>query len=417
MTTKNKVQCTVKELVQKFFEKLPTFLKHVHLTTHQHNAFRNLKANLDFNEVIFAFDFSTNYLGKCREEIQSSNYGASKQQISLQTGIFYYRDKNSNLIKHASFGTVCDFLQHDAAAAWASLEPAFEYLLELVPDVEIIHSISDGPTSQYRNKRFLYLYKYFCQKLKLKKATQNYSAPGHGKGGPDAEGAIIKGNCDRAVLRGIDVMCAQDVIDVNQANPEFKIKVFKIAKEDVERMEKIIPEKLPPVAKILSAYQVTWLKSQPEILNLKSMTCDTCNSTTSFCEHYNIYNFNYAKKTVENKTKTKEKQALLQTGTFDDEKYNIGEWIVVRYDGQWYPGVIKKTKKALLVTKFMDGSNNNFFWPKNDDIQDVYFEQVLCKIRPPKKVKNGKNVVLYQLDQDEYDNVDLMSNSCPIYEV
>lgn len=95
--------------------------------------------------------------------------------------------------------------------------------------------------SQYKNKRFLYLLRHFCKKLRLKKGTQNFSGPGHGKGGPDAEGAIIKRNGDNGVLRGIDIMCAQDLINVNTINPEFAIKMFKVEKEDVERLENIIP--------------------------------------------------------------------------------------------------------------------------------------------------------------------------------
>lgn len=145
MTVKKKIDCSVSELVDEFLTKLPNFLRQVYLVTHQHVSFRNIRVDLDLKEAVLAFDFSTNYLGKCREEIHSSNYGASKQQISLQTGIIYYRDKSSNLSEHVSFGTVCDFLQHDAAAAWAYLEPVLNYLVELVPDLEILHLMSDEP--------------------------------------------------------------------------------------------------------------------------------------------------------------------------------------------------------------------------------------------------------------------------------
>lgn len=323
ITIKKKVTCIVSKLVEHFWCKLPIFLKHVYLVTHQHQAFRTIKLNLDFDEVVLAFDFSTNYVGKCREEIQSSNYGASKQQISLRTGIFYYRDKGSNLMKHVSFGSICDFLQHDAAAASAYMEPVFAYLLELIPQVKIIHFMSDGPTSQYKNKRFLYLFRYFSQKLNLEKATQNYSAPGHGKGGPDAEGAVLKGQADEAVMRGIDVMCAHDMTDVVRGNPESKIKVFKIEKDDVKRLEKLIPETLEPVKKILSAYQITWVKSKPLSLNLKTFTCAGCDqlsiSSTSVCDHYNLYDYEYSHKVEEQNRLVKNLTLPKTTATSSDE--------------------------------------------------------------------------------------------------
>lgn len=187
LTTKKKVFCTVQELVDTFFQKLPQFLRHVYLVTHQYDSSRKFLENLDFKEIILGFDFSTNYLGKCREDIQSCNYGASKQQISIQTGIAYYGNP-SGLVEHVGFGTVCDFLQHDAAAAWAYLEPVLKYIMELVPDVEVMHTWSDGPTSQYKNKRFPYLLKHFCKKLKLEKLTHNYNPFGHDKVPWNAEG-------------------------------------------------------------------------------------------------------------------------------------------------------------------------------------------------------------------------------------
>lgn len=414
ITVKRRVLCTVSELVDTFSSKLKGFLRHVYLVTHQHISFKKIRGDLDFKEAVIAFDFSTNYVGKCREEIQSSNYGASKQQISLQTGIIYYRDKSSNLIKHASFGTVCDFLQHDAAAAWAYLEPVFPYLMELVPDVEIIHFMSDGPTSQYKNKRFLYVLKYFCKKLLLKKATQNYSGPGHGKGGPDAEGAIIKRNGDNDVLRGKDILCAQDLIDANTKNPDFLIKMFKVEKEDVERIESIIPEDLGPIKKILSAYQVTWSETKPTQLNLKFLTCAECHSSMTCCEHHDIYNYKYIVENDKDETRNKKNKTPCKKSlpNAKEESYKTGDWIIVRYDNQWYPGRIEKIKKNILLTKFLDRSDNDFFWPAKEDIQNVLTQQVLCKINPPNE-KNQR----YYLDEDEFDEVNELSENCPIYDL
>lgn len=168
ITIKKTFETTVSELVERFSSKISKFLQYIYLVTYQHISFRNIKSDLDFNEAALAFDSFTNDLGNSREGIQSSNYGASKTQISLQTGIIYYRDNSSNLMKHASFGTICDFFQHDAATAWAYLEPAFEYLMESGPDLEILHLLLDGSTSQYENKRYMYLFRHFCKKLQSK---------------------------------------------------------------------------------------------------------------------------------------------------------------------------------------------------------------------------------------------------------
>lgn len=430
VTTKRKVNCTVSKLVEVFFQILPLFLKHVHLVTHQYKALREISENLDFKEIKFGFDFSTNYVGKCREEVQSTNYGASKNQVSLQTGIFYYRDQIGQ-IQHVGFASVCDFLQHDAAAAWAYLEPVLDHLVELVPDVEVIHFHSDGPTSQYKNKRFLYLFTYFCKKYKLKKATHNYTAPGHGKGGGDAEGAVFKNACDRAVLSGSDVMCAQDMINIIRRNEKSKLKVFKIEKEDVRRVEKIIPENVGQVKKIASVYQVTWLNSNPKTLNLKYLSCHHNSATNSVCSHYNIYDYIYidglqnnqpTKVTVDAPSKTiqcmeiddnSDDTAINEITGIDIMKYDIGDWIVVRYDGVWYPGIIINiNKKQELVTKFLSRSHSQVFWPKSQDVQKVLRSQVLCKINLPKTIV-GK----YVIKKETYDYINSMSKNCPVYEI
>lgn len=73
-------------------------------------------------------------------------------------------------------------------------------------------------------------------------------------------------------------------------------------------------------------------------------------------------------------------------------------------------------KEKNMVTKFMDRLDNEFFWPKHPDIQDVLREQILCKINSPGRVKKTKRIV-YCLNTDEYEIVNLLSENSPIYEL
>lgn len=170
-------------------------------------------------------------------------------------------------MKHASFASISDSLQHDASAAWAYLKPVLNYILELVPDLEVILIKSNGLLNQYKNKKFLYLFRDRCQKLKVNKATQNYNGHGHGKG-LNAEGAIVNRECNSTVLRGTDIFCAQDMIQVMRQKEDLKIKVFKIEKEDIKRIENLLLKNLQPIQKISSAFYKTWLKSKPNVINL-----------------------------------------------------------------------------------------------------------------------------------------------------
>ena len=195
VTSKKKIDCKILDVINLFNSKLPNFLKHVYIVTHQFQAIKNYKTNLKSNEVFLIIDFSENYVCKYHKEVQSVQFGASKKQISLQTGAFYYVDAN-NEQQCITFSSISDCLRHDTAAAWALLQPVFELLKKCVPQVEIINFLSDGPSTQYKNKTNFYLFNYFCSKLKIKRSTWNFTGAGHGKSVADGVGGSLKSLCD-----------------------------------------------------------------------------------------------------------------------------------------------------------------------------------------------------------------------------
>ena len=71
--------------------------------------------------------FSQNYNCKYHREIQSVHFGASKNQISLQTGAFYYLDENEE-VKIISFCLTSDCLRHDTSAVWALMLPVWKHI-------------------------------------------------------------------------------------------------------------------------------------------------------------------------------------------------------------------------------------------------------------------------------------------------
>jgi len=98
-------------------------------------------------------DFSENYALKCNEEIQTMHFGASRQQLSLHTGVFYY--KVGDKVEKKSFGTFSSNLDHGAHAIIAHMDPIFKLMKSVVAHPKRIHFVSDGPTAQYRN-RFIF---------------------------------------------------------------------------------------------------------------------------------------------------------------------------------------------------------------------------------------------------------------------
>ena len=167
------IVCTTSILIEAFNEKLRHFLVHSFTCTHQFKFFEFIKKNLEKNQVYLVIDFSQNYFCKYNREVQAVHFGASQKQISLQTGGFYYKN-DVNEIQFESISVMSDCLRHDAGAVWALLYPMFDRIRELIPQIEIVHIQSDGPTTQYKNKTNFFLFNYFCKKYHFKSASWNY---------------------------------------------------------------------------------------------------------------------------------------------------------------------------------------------------------------------------------------------------
>lgn len=70
----------------------------------------------------------------------------------------------------------------------------------------------------------------------------------------------------------------------------------------------------------------------------------------------------------------------------------IGEWCVVRYEGDIYPGIIQDIMETHVQVKCMSNIGvNRFFWPLREDVLWYLFEDVLRMIPPPKAV-NSRHV-------------------------
>ena len=174
------------------------------MIVHQYKIYKDLKQNIeDQVEVLFHIDFSENYGSKCSEEVQPMHFGASRKQISLHTGVLYFR-QNGEMKKH-SFATISSNLDHEAYAIMAHMEPVFDWTRSIVSkEIEIIHFWSDGPASQYRNN---YNIHYMAEKLpkqfpQLQCWFWNYSIAGHGKGPADGVGAVLKRSADTYMAHG-----------------------------------------------------------------------------------------------------------------------------------------------------------------------------------------------------------------------
>ena len=65
--------------------------------------------------------------------------------------------------------------------------------------------------------------------------------------------------------------------------------------------------------------------------------------------------------------------------------YRGGEWVAIRYEGNWYPGEILiagDKVKVQCMQRVGQGSANNFIWGK-EDVHMYPVEDIICTIKPP----------------------------------
>ncbi|CAG9782204.1 unnamed protein product [Diatraea saccharalis] len=207
-TVKEKVVTTKKKLLGILQSNLPTLMKHIAYVMHQSNAILTIKQRLRPGHGLLHIDFPENYNCKYGQEIQSAHFGGSKIQLSLHTSVYYYTqsEPSNNYTKNNSFCTVSENINHDPVLICVHLHALINRILELSPNLKTLHILSDGPSTQYRNKSMFHLIAtYLSKEFGVNSIIWHYSERGHGKGAPDGVGGCIKRICDSCVATGQDV--------------------------------------------------------------------------------------------------------------------------------------------------------------------------------------------------------------------
>jgi hypothetical protein len=168
-------------------------------------------------------DFSENWTVKTLSAVQSAHFGASVEQITLHTGMAYFSENEA-----MPFCTISDSRDHGPAAIWSHLIPVLHYIKEHVSsDINVIHFVSDGPTTLYRNRYNFFLASFVPVKCGFRSTWWNFSEAGHGKGPADGVGAAIKRLADSCILSGREIRNAAMMYE--QLKTETHVQLFLVS--------------------------------------------------------------------------------------------------------------------------------------------------------------------------------------------
>ena len=89
--------------------------------------------------------------------------------------------------------------------------------------------------------------------------------------------------------------------------------------------------------------------------------------------------------------------------------WEIGDFVSVVYDSQWYPGQITfvNQEEDTVTVKCMEYVNvssrtNRFSWPKRIDEKPYLMEELILKLDPPKELKGSKRQKHFCLSESDY---------------
>lgn len=230
ITVKKIVMTTEDALANEFHDMLFRFRRHIFNIRWQCKTYRQLRENLKKNECLLHVDFSENYSCKYSQEIQSVHFGGSHQQARLHAGVLYTAAEDSPV----SFCSISPSKQHDPPAIWAHLSPVLDMVRERYPLINRLHVFSDGPATQYKQKKNFYLLSKEPFKKGFKDISWNFFEASHGKGAPDGVGGTLKRSADKIVRHGGDIPNAEAMFH-QLRNIGTSVKLFFVGEDDVER--------------------------------------------------------------------------------------------------------------------------------------------------------------------------------------
>ncbi|XP_072023524.1 uncharacterized protein [Amphiura filiformis] len=217
--------------IDKFVKEMEEFKAHVKRVKTQYEQTRLLRQNLPDSHVTVQVDFAENYVCSYAEEVQSAYY--SKQQVTLHPAVMHFGNATEESPQsHKSFVILSDETAHTSGTVYAFMKELVPKIKEVVPNVRMIHYLSDSPTSQYRNANMFNITNRH-EELFGVPASWQYFESGHGKGPCDGVGGAVKRAADLAVRKGHLIQTASDFYRWGVANEDSTVEYLMVTKEEV----------------------------------------------------------------------------------------------------------------------------------------------------------------------------------------
>ncbi|XP_071507484.1 uncharacterized protein [Diadema antillarum] len=218
-------QGTVQDLVKELKEEIDPFSEHLFNKDWQGNQEKNLRKNLQMNEVLGVYDFAENFKCEHQREVQSAYY--SHDAATVHPVVTYYICPTCLETVTESIVMVSDDLTHDHHLVHEFHRRVTKHLTATRGlNITKFYRFSDGCSSQYKSKGPILDISYGREDFGHI-IHHNYSGTRHGKGTSDGESGVVKRKASEAVRAGTATISTPD-----QLYHFLKSNVTKEATED-----------------------------------------------------------------------------------------------------------------------------------------------------------------------------------------
>ena len=295
------------------------------------------------NESLLQVDFSVNYTCVFQDEVQSAHW--QHAQISLFTAALWYEGTLHPIV------LTSDNLTHSKGAMVAYIDRLLEEIPETVKKVSIW---SDCPASWFMVAALKPL-----QEKNSIEITWNFFATSHGKGPVDGIGGAVKHVVWNSVRSRKNIVNNASIF--TKADSASHVKVIEVKPCEIDEINKAlgIEQMFNQAGQIQGIARVHYVAYKNE----KQSTSDA------------------------------------DSNEWDDNvsKHSVGGWCVVEYQGNMYPGEVKKIVCGEYQVPIMVPTGNNWKWPVMPDEIFYTADKLSKRLKPPFIVNNREHFGILDL--------------------
>nr|CAI5865054.1 unnamed protein product [Callosobruchus analis] len=149
----------------------------------------------------------------------------------------------------------------------------------------LLHFLSDGPSTQYENKKMFSLLRVLDNFLGANSVRWHYFESHHGKGAPDGRSGCVKRTTDSFVARGEDIPNYETLLKKLQTLNG--ILVLPIDEGEISEFDSKIPVSLEAFKGTMKIHEALWIKTNPFVVRFRRLSCSDCTADL-VCMHYNL---------------------------------------------------------------------------------------------------------------------------------